>query len=217
MSIRSTIRSVVTMGKGVARGLPDSEVGDEPFTLFGTWFDEARESGILLPDSMTLSTVSAEGQPSGRMVLLKGHDRTGFRFFTNFGSRKSHELTDNPNAALTFHWAVLQRQVRIQGSVVRISEDESATYFQTRARGSRIGAWASKQSQPLDSRELLEERVRECEEEFDGADVPLPPFWGGYRLAPRRIEFWQGRANRLHDRVVFEAAGDGWAVHRVYP
>jgi len=217
MSIRSTIRSVVTMGKGVVRGLPDSDVGDEPFALFSAWFDEARESGILLPDAMTLSTVSEEGQPSGRMVLLKGFDRSGFRFFTNFGSLKSHELTDNPRAALTFHWAVLQRQIRIGGSVERISEEESAAYFETRTRGSRIGAWASRQSQRLDSRERLEARVRKCEEEFAGKDVPLPHFWGGYRLAPERIEFWQGRANRLHDRVVFESASDGWVVHRLYP
>ncbi len=217
MSIRSTIRSVVTMGQGLARGLPDSDVGDDPFALFATWFDEAGEAGIYLPEAMTLSTATPEGRPSARMVLLKGFDTTGFRFFTNFGSRKAHEVEANPFAALTFHWATLHRQVRVEGRVERIADAEAAEYFASRARGSRLGAWASRQSEPLESREALEARMKESEAEFAGDDVPLPPFWGGFRLAPERIEFWQGRANRLHDRVVFSAAEEGWRLGRLYP
>lgn len=217
MSIRSAIRSVVTMGKGVAQGLPDSAVGDEPFSLFDSWFTDAREAGILLPESMALATATPDGRPSSRMVLLKGFDVRGFRFFTNFGSRKVRELDANPRAALTFHWAVLQRQVRIEGTVERLGEEESEAYFATRPRGSRLGAWASRQSEPLDSRETLKARFEEAEARFSGGDVPLPSFWGGYRLSPVRIEFWQGRANRLHDRVVFDATEDGWRVGRLFP
>lgn len=217
MSIRSTVRSVVTLGRGITRGLPDADVGDDPIALFGRWFEDARESGIVLPDAVALSTADADGKPSGRMVLLKGFDERGFRFFTNFGSRKSRELDENPRAALTFHWAILERQVRIEGTVHRLPEDESAAYFQTRARGSQIGAWASRQSEPLGSREELKAAAKEAEERFAGGRVPLPPFWGGYRLVAHRIEFWQGRANRLHDRVVFEQEGGEWRSGRLYP
>jgi pyridoxamine 5'-phosphate oxidase len=217
MSIKSTIRSVVTLGKGVTQGLPDADVGDEPFALFSTWFNEAEQSGILLPESMNLATATPDGRPSARMVLLKGFDSAGFRFFTNFGSRKARELDANPWAALTFHWAVLQRQVRVEGSVRRLGEEQSEAYFRTRARGSRVGAWASRQSAPLDERRTLQEKVKEVERRFEGEEVPLPPFWGGYLLVPDRIEFWQGRANRLHDRVVFERSEDGWNSGRLYP
>ncbi len=218
MSIRSTVRSVVTLGKGVTRGLPDAEVGDDPIAMFGRWFEDARESGIFLPDATALSTADADGKPSGRMVLLKGFDERGFRFFTNFGSRKSRELDENPRAALTFHWAVLERQVRIEGSVERLPEGESEAYFQTRARGSQIGAWASRQSERLSSREELKAAAKEAEERFAGGPVPLPPFWGGYLLVPQRIEFWQGRANRLHDRVFFVKDGSSdWSSGRLYP
>lgn len=217
MSIRSTVRSVVTLGRGITRGLPDADVGDDPIALFGRWFEDAREAGIVLPDAVALSTADADGKPSGRMVLLKGFDERGFRFFTNFGSRKSRELDENPRAALTFHWAILERQVRIEGTVHRLPEDESDAYFQTRARGSQIGAWASRQSEPLGSREELKAAAKEAEERFAGGRVPLPPFWGGYRLVAQRIEFWQGRANRLHDRVVFEQEGGEWRSGRLYP
>jgi pyridoxamine 5'-phosphate oxidase len=138
-------------------------------------------------------------------------------FYTNYGSRKAHELDQNPRASLCFHWAVLQRQVRVSGSVVRVSAEESASYFATRGRGSQIGAWASKQSEPLASRGELEERVRDTEARFGEGDVPLPPFWGGYRLDPERIEFWQGRADRLHDRLVFSRAGGAWSTQCLYP
>jgi pyridoxamine 5'-phosphate oxidase len=153
------------------------------------------------------------------MVLLKGSDDRGFTFFTNYESRKGGELEANPYAALVFHWAVLERQVRVEGRVSRITEDESFEYFRTRPRGSRIGAWASKQSRPLPNRNELEERVREAEARFDGEEIPLPPHWGGYRLVPEVIEFWQGRASRLHDRWVFRRRGpeEPWALTRLYP
>jgi pyridoxamine 5'-phosphate oxidase len=151
------------------------------------------------------------------MVLLKGFDERGFCFYTNYESRKGQELDANPRAALTFHWAILERQVRIEGLTARMTDAESLAYFRTRARGSRIGAWASPQSDPLDRRETLEARVKEYDARFPGADVPLPPFWGGYRLVPSRIEFWQGRVNRLHDRLLFERTDTGWRSSRLYP
>jgi pyridoxamine 5'-phosphate oxidase len=151
------------------------------------------------------------------MVLLKGVDERGFVFYTNYGSRKAEELEANPNAAVCFHWAVLERQVRVEGRVERVSEEESFRYFSSRGRGSRLGAWASKQSRPLPARSELEELVRAFDEKYPGDDVPLPPFWGGYLLRPERIEFWQGKADRLHDRLAFRRAGDGWETQRLYP
>jgi pyridoxamine 5'-phosphate oxidase len=166
---------------------------------------------------MTLATVDEDGKPSARLVLLKGNDQTGFLFFTNYESRKARELEANPAATLVFHWPLLQRQVRIEGTVARVSKEESEAYFRTRPRGSQIGAWASYQSRTLPSRGTLEERVKEVEGRFRGGQIPLPPFWGGYRLYHTRVEFWQGRANRLHDRVSFSRHGDGWTKERLYP
>lgn len=217
MSLESSIKTILTLGKGLATGLPPAADDADPIELFTSWFDAARGAGVLLPEAVALATASPEGVPSARMVLLKEVDARGFVFFTNYGSRKARELDDNPRAALCFHWAVLQRQVRVSGSVVRVDTDESAAYFATRPRGSQIGAWASKQSQPLQAREDLEHAVRELDERFGGQDVPLPPFWGGYRLEPEEIEFWQGRADRLHDRLVFMRAGEGWSTRRLYP
>lgn len=217
MSLKSSIKTVVTLGKGVAGGIPDADADRDPVDLFKSWYDAAEESGILHPEAMALATADAEGRPSVRMVLLKGVDEDGFVFFTNYESRKAGELDANPRAALCFHWAVHERQVRVTGSVERVSEEESFAYFRTRGRGSRIGAWASLQSRPLDARETLEARVKEMKERFQGDDVPLPPYWGGYRIRPETIEFWQGRADRLHDRLVFERKGDGWATRRLYP
>jgi pyridoxamine 5'-phosphate oxidase len=217
MSIKSSIKTVLTLGQGVASGLPDAADDMDPIELFRAWLEAATESGILLPEAMSLATVSEDGAPSVRMVLLKEAEAAGFVFFTNFGSRKAKELDATPKAALCFHWAVLHRQVRVAGAVARISEEESAAYFATRGRGSQIGAWASKQSQRLDERAALEARVTEVTEQFADGDIPLPTFWGGYRLDPARIEFWQGRANRLHDRLVFERSGDGWDTERLYP
>jgi pyridoxamine 5'-phosphate oxidase len=217
MSIKSTIKTVITLGRGVSGGLPEAAEAADPIELFQAWFSAAAESGVLLPDSAALATATPEGVPSVRMVLLKAADRDGFVFFTNYGSRKARELEANPNAALCCHWAVHQRQIRVTGSVRRISEQESFRYFKTRARGSKLGAWASRQSEPLPDRKLLEARFREMQERFPSDDVPLPPFWGGYRISPRTIEFWQGRADRLHDRLMFTRDGDAWNAVRMYP
>lgn len=217
MSIKSSIKTVLTLGKGVAGGIPEADAHRDPVELFGEWYAAAEESGIIHPEAMSLATADERGRPSVRMVLLKGVDDRGFVFFTNYGSRKAAELDANPHAALCFHWAVHERQIRIAGPVSRISEEESREYFATRTRGSRIGALASRQSETLDARETLEARVRAMTDRFQGEDVPLPTFWGGYRLRPRAIEFWQGRADRLHDRLVFERDGDGWSTRRLYP
>lgn len=218
MSLKSTLRTVITAGKGVTTGLPDAAADRHPIDLFEEWFAAAREAGIYLPEAMTLATCSKAGVPSARMVLLKGVDAHGFVFFTNYGSRKADELIENPRAALVFHWPVLQRQVRVEGTVTKVTEAESADYFGTRPRGSRIGAWASRQSEVLEEREMLEERVRRFEQQFDGDEIPLPPFWGGFRVQPSRIEFWQGRADRLHDRLCFTRNDDGaWTTVRLYP
>lgn len=217
MSLRSNLRLVFSLGRGLTRGLPDADPGLDPIQLFGQWFAAARKAGILLPEAMTLATASADGAPSARMVLLKGFDERGFEFYTNLGSRKADELTANPRAALCFHWGVLQRQVRIEGDVTQLSREASAAYFRTRPRGSQVGAWASRQSQPLEDREMLARRVREIEKRFEGGEVPLPDFWGGYMLEPQRIEFWQGRADRLHDRLLFQREGDGWSSRRLHP
>lgn len=217
MSLKSSIKTVLTLGQGVAGGLPGATSDMEPIELFRDWLRAAEESGILLPESVTLATATSDGIPSARMVLLKEVDERGFVFYTNYGSRKAAELDSNPNAALCFHWAVLHRQVRVTGTVERVSQEESAQYFSSRPRGTRLGAWASKQSQTLDSRAELEARLSEAQERFAEDDVPLPTFWGGYRLSPRRIEFWQGRADRLHDRLVFTRSDDGWDTERLYP
>jgi pyridoxamine 5'-phosphate oxidase len=217
MSLKSSIKTVLTLGQGLAGGLPDAAADADPVDLFGAWFEAAGESGILLPEAMTLATATPEGIPSARMVLLKGFDAHGFVFFTNYGSRKAQELDANPHAALCFHWTVLQRQVRIAGSIARVGAEESDAYFASRGRGSQLGAWASRQSESLPSRSDLEERVRQLDAEYATGDVPRPPFWGGYRLTPERIEFWQGRADRLHDRLVFLRDGPDWTAQRLYP
>ena len=217
MSLKSSIRTIVTLGQGVVQGIPEAAADRDPIQLFEDWYKAAEESGIFLPESMALATATPGGAPSVRMVLLKGVDARGFVFYTNYGSRKAHELEETPQAALCFHWAVLERQVRIEGAVERVSEEESHAYFSSRARGSRIGAWASRQSDVLPARRDLEERVARFDREYPGDDVPLPPFWGGYLLRPSRIEFWQGKADRLHERLVFTRAGDGWETLRLYP
>ncbi len=217
MSIRAKLKTLFTAGKGVALGLPDLAAGDDPVALFGEWFRAAEESGILLPETMILSTCTPAGRPSARAVLLKRWNRDGFVFFTNYGSRKAKELDENPLAALLFHWPILERQVRIEGTVERISEEESAAYFRTRSRGSRVGAWASRQSETLPERSALEESVNKIKQRFAGQEIPLPSFWGGYRVTPESIEFWQGRANRLHDRISYHRAEDGWHTERLWP
>lgn len=215
------LRRVRTLGAAVTLGLGDDAMRRDPVELFGEWFDAAQRSGLAMPEAMAVATATPDGRPSSRMLLLKAFDRDGFVFFTNHDSRKARELSENPRAALLFYWSGLQRQVRIEGVVAPLSESESADYFRTRPRPARIGAWASEQSRPLESREQLEQRVGEVEAKFRDQDVPLPPFWGGYRLSPLSIEFWQGRLHRLHDRIEFTRASDspdaGWTAQRLYP
>ena len=199
------------------RGLTEEEAGPDPFALFDRWYREAREAGLYLPESMALATATADGRPSVRQVLLKAFDERGFVFYTNYDSRKGQEIAENPRAALAVHWPILQRQVRINGSVEKTTEEESRAYFSTRPRGSRVAAWASDQSSLLAGRAELERRFREAQERFTGGDVPLPPFWGGYRVIPETIGFWQGRANRLHDRLRFTRVGEEWKIDRLYP
>jgi pyridoxamine 5'-phosphate oxidase len=217
MTLKSSLRTLVTLGKGVIRGIPEAAEHRDPIELFEEWFAAARESGMMLPESLALATATAEGVPSVRMVLLKGVDERGFVFYTNYGSKKAREMDANPKASLCAHWPVLERQVRIAGAVERVPVEESERYFAKRPRGSRLGAWASKQSEPLPSREHLKERFRRVKGEFAGGDVPLPPFWGGYLLRPATIEFWQGKADRLHERLLFERDGRSWSARRLYP
>jgi pyridoxamine 5'-phosphate oxidase len=217
MSLLAKLRTLLTLGQGVVRGLPDAAADRDPIELFREWFAAARRAGIFLPEAMTVATATPDGVPSARMMLLKGVEAGSFVFFTNYESRKAGELAANPRAALVFHWAVLERQVRVEGTVERLPPGESEVYFRTRPRGSRIGAWASKQSRPLADRAELEARVREHDARFAGGEVPLPPFWGGLRLVPERIEFWQGRLDRLHDRLRFERDGGSWRTVRLYP
>ncbi|RHW77512.1 pyridoxamine 5'-phosphate oxidase [Colwellia sp. RSH04] len=217
MTLFEKLRCLFTFGQGVALPLPDITDESSPFALFQQWFDDANKSGILLPESMSVSTCSSSGQPSSRMVLLKSFDDKGFIFYTNYSSRKSHELTSNDKVALLFHWNVLQRQVRIEGTVEKVSTEESAEYFHSRDRGSQVGAWASKQSQKLTYDNELKDRMKHYSEKFSEGEVPHPEFWGGWRVKPHFIEFWQGRANRLHDRVCFEKAENNWLQHKLHP
>jgi pyridoxamine 5'-phosphate oxidase len=189
----------------------------DPHALFDEWRTEALGSEPNDPDAMALATADAEGRPSVRMVLLKGHDRRGFVFYTNLDSRKGAELAVNPRAALLFHWKSLRRQVRAEGWVEPVSEEEADAYFGTRARDSQLGAWASEQSRPLDSRSTFEARFEEMRERFDGGDIPRPQRWSGFRLVPERIEFWNDRAHRLHERRLFMRQGECWSEGLLYP
>lgn len=189
----------------------------DPHSLFEEWFAEAQLSEPNDPNAMALATSTADGRPSVRMVLLKGHDERGFVFYTNLDSRKGGELAANPRAALLLHWKSLRRQVRIEGAVEPVSDEEADTYFATRSRDSQLGAWASEQSRPLASRELFESRYQEMRSRFEGGDVPRPPRWSGFRVVPERIEFWVDRAHRLHERRLFERTPGGWTEGLLYP
>ena len=196
--------------------LSEADVDADPVVQFGRWFEQAEQSGLLEPHAMTLATATPDGRPSARMVLLRGIDQRGFCFYTNYESRKAAELAANARAALVFWWGELERQVRIEGRVERTSRAESETYFHSRPPGSQLSAAASPQSRVIDGRATLERRVTELATGQDG-QVPLPDFWGGFRLAHEVVEFWQGRPNRLHDRLRYRRAGDSWKIERLAP
>ena len=198
--------------------LDEADVSHDPIVEFARWFAEAQEAQVPEPNAMTLATATVSGAPSARIVLLKAFDERGFVFFTDYRSRKGGELEANPRAALVFFWQELERQVRITGGVALTSREESERYFSSRPIGSRLGAWASHQSRVIPGRAMLEEDLREVERRFDGGVVPLPPHWGGYRVVPDTIEFWQGRPNRVHDRIRYvKESGKGWRVERLSP
>ena|SRR5688572_19168926 len=199
------------------RELSETTVATDPFVQFANWFDEYIATEPPEPSAVVLSTVSRDGAPSSRIVLLKGFDTRGFVFFTNYESRKAVDLEAEPRAALTFFWPELERQVHVAGRAEKTSREESETYFSTRPELSRLGAWASRQSSELKCREELEERFKEMGERYPAGEIPCPPFWGGYRIVPTRFEFWQGRPSRLHDRICYEPAGDDWRIFRLAP
>jgi pyridoxamine 5'-phosphate oxidase len=200
-----------------ARGLDEADLQGDPIEQFQRWVEEARRAQLFEPNAMTLATVGPDGQPSARMVLLKGVDRRGLAFFTNLESRKSRELAGNPKAALLFWWGPLQRQVRLEGRIERVEDAEADAYFATRPRGSQIGAWASQQSSAVESRAALDAAEQRIRERFEGGEVPRPDFWGGFRLVPETIEFWQGRINRLHDRLRYTRQAERWQIERLAP
>ena len=201
----------------VKEELSEEAVHDNPIEQFKEWFEHALSADLLDANAMTLATSTKEGKPSSRIVLLKGIDEQGFRFYTNYKSRKGQELQDNPHAALCFYWAPLERQVRIEGTAEKLSRSLSEAYFNQRPRLSRLGAWASHQSAKIASRKELEERFSDIKDRFENKDVPLPDFWGGFRLVPQRVEFWQGRRGRMHDRICYEMHNEQWDIFRLSP
>ena len=197
--------------------LDPASVDPDPIAQFRAWFAAARDAGIYEPEAMTVSTVGADGRPSSRFVLLRGLDERGFAFFTNYTSAKGRALEAHPYAALTFGWLTIHRSVRVEGPVERLPEHESDTYFASRPRGAQLGAWASPQSSVLSERDELDRALAEAERRFEGGPVARPPHWGGFLVRPERIELWEGRPNRLHDRVRYTRAGDGWRIERLAP
>ncbi|GAA3584594.1 MULTISPECIES: pyridoxamine 5'-phosphate oxidase [Marinobacter] len=200
-----------------SEGLDRDHLDDNPTRQFERWFHDAREAGLLEPNAMSLATTGSDGLPDLRTVLLKYFDDQGLVFYTNYQSRKARELEENPKAALLFPWIGLNRQVIVQGRVEKVSKTESLKYFASRPRGSQLGAWVSEQSQVITSRGLLEQKVAEIKQRFSAGEVPLPSFWGGYRVIPQRFEFWQGRPSRLHDRFEYLRQDDGWLIQRLQP
>jgi pyridoxamine 5'-phosphate oxidase len=197
-------------------GLSEDDAGADPLRLFSGWLEEAVRAGLPLPNAMTLATVSAEGAPDARIVLLKGLERGGFAFYTNYASRKARQLEARPAACLVFQWSGLERQVRIEGAVEKVAPEESDAYFASRPLGARLSAWASAQSAPVASRRVLENSMEEARKRHGDAP-PRPPTWGGYRVIPQRLEFWQGRADRLHDRLLYTRSHGGWKIERLAP
>ncbi|MBH8573644.1 pyridoxamine 5'-phosphate oxidase [Nostocaceae cyanobacterium CENA369] len=199
-------------------GLSGTEIDLNPFIQFQKWFDQALAAQLTEPNAMTIATAMPDGKPSARMVLLKDFDERGFVFFTNYNSRKGQELAENPQAALVFWWAELERQVRISGHVEKVSENESDKYFHSRPANSRLGAWVSNQSEVIESREVLEQRLQEFHSKYENQEIPRPPHWGGLRVIPTEIEFWQGRSSRLHDRLLYTRLHDNsWKIERLSP
>lgn len=197
--------------------LLEENVRENPIDQFTAWFDQALLSEVVEPNAMSLATADKNGKPSVRIVLLKGFDSNGFRFFSNYKSRKGRELEENPYASLCFFWPELERQVRLEGAVTKLDREESGKYFQKRPRLSQLGAWASNQSEEVESREKLEERFHEVEQKFSDKSIPAPEFWGGFILRPSSIEFWQGRRGRLHDRLLYESVSERWVIKRLSP
>lgn len=197
--------------------LNEDSVSSDPFAQFEKWFNDAIESNILEPNAMTLATVSMEGQPFQRTVLLKTFNTDGFVFYTNYTSRKAKQIENNPNVSLLFPWYSLERQVMITGKVSKVSTKESLNYFLSRPRGSQLGAWVSNQSEVISSRNLLEMKLEEMKRKFKEGKIPLPDHWGGYRVVPSSIEFWQGRSSRLHDRIMYERDDNSWKISRLAP
>ncbi|MDZ8084507.1 MAG: pyridoxamine 5'-phosphate oxidase [Nostoc sp. DedQUE12b] len=199
-------------------GLSELEVELNPFIQFKKWFDQALAAQLPEPNAMTIATATPDGKPSARMVLLKDFDERGFAFFTNYNSHKAQQLAENPQAALVFWWAELERQVRISGYVEKVSETESDQYFESRPAKSRLGAWVSNQSEVIESREVLERRVQEFQSKYENQEIPRPPHWGGLRVIPTEIEFWQGRPSRLHDRLLYSRLDNStWNIERLSP
>jgi pyridoxamine 5'-phosphate oxidase len=201
----------------ISEELDERVIDRDPINQFKRWFDDAVASGMKLPEAMTLATATPEGRPSARVVLLKDVDNDGFVFYTNYRSAKARDLEANPQAALVFYWSQFDRQVRVEGTVERVSTEESRAYFKTRPRESQIGAWASPQSNVIEKREVLEARVAELEQLYGDGEIECPEHWGGYRVKPTRIEFWKSRVGRLHDRIVYERVGENWKISRLAP
>lgn len=212
-------RSVADLRREYTRaGLREEDLTPDPTDQFGRWFEEALAANLHEPNAMTLATATPDGSPSARIVLLKGFDERGFVFYTNYEGRKAREIKANPRVSLVFYWGELERQIRIEGGVSRVPEEESDTYYESRPRGSRLGAWVSEQSRPVEDRSVLEDRVRELEARYEDQDILRPPFWGGYRVEPESMEFWQGRESRLHDRLVYRRSAEGgWKIERLQP
>lgn len=211
-------RDVSDLRKEYTRaGLRRSDVSRDPTEQFRRWFGEALSVDLHEPNAFALATSTPDGRPSARIVLLKGFDERGFVFYTNYEGRKGRELENNPRAALLFYWGELERQVRVEGTVARLPDEESDAYFASRPRGSRLGAVTSEQSRAIRGRKVLEDRLEKLEQDYEGKEIPRPPYWGGYRLKPGAFEFWQGRENRLHDRISYRLQGGVWKIERLQP